>query len=172
MKVIGKISLSNHVLNMKQMKFAKITLTLVFGVMTIALSSCATKLSSDKNAPTGPPDALVKFESLSAAYWVELSGGNGTLEYQGKSYPISVVDAGLGGNGLQKVTATGSVYNLKRLEDFSGRYNGPRSGLTLFRGKQHAKLTNSKGVVLYVESTTTGLASSFGASTVTIKIMN
>ena len=152
------------------MKFAKIALSLLCGALITTLSSCATTKANDRDAPTGPPDATIKFESISAAYWVELSGGNGTLEYQGKTYPITVKDAGVGGTGLQKVDAVGSVYNLTNLKDFSGFYNGPRSGLTLFKGKHHAKLTNSKGVIIYVESTTSGIASSFGASTVSIHL--
>lgn len=139
-------------------------------IILVALSSCATTLSSDNNAPTGPPDGTVEFESSNAAYWVSVGGGEGTLEYKGKSYPIIITDAGVGGTGLQKIKAAGSVFNLNQLEDFSGRYRGPRSGLTLFRGKQSAKLTNSKGVIIYVESTTTGLASSFGASSVSFEL--
>ena len=151
------------------MKLARITL--LCGAMIMTLSSCATRLSSDRNAPTGPPDATVKFEIANAAYWLSVAGGNGTLEYDGKTYPISVVDTGVGGTGLQKLNAEGSVFNLSRLEDFSGRYRGARGGLTLLRGKQYAKLTNSKGVVIYVESRTKGLATSFGASTVRIELM-
>jgi len=143
---------------------------LLFGAIIITLSSCATKQSSDTNAPTGPPDATVKFESSNAAYWVSVGGGAGTLEYKGKSYPISVTDAGVGGTGFQKISAEGNVYHLKQLEDFSGRYRGPRSGFTIFRGKQHAKLTNSKGVVIYLESMTKGLASSAGASSMRIEL--
>ena len=144
--------------------------TIFASVLIFGFASCATTQSHDQDAPTGPPDAVIKFESTSAAYLVKLGGGNGTLDYQGKSYPISVTDAGVGGTGLQKISAVGSVYQLEKLEDFPGQYTGPRSGLTLFKGKHHAKLTNGKGVIIYVESTTAGLASSFGASAVTIKL--
>jgi hypothetical protein len=44
--------------------------------------------------------------------------------------------------GGQKISATGKVYNLNNLSDFSGTYHGISRGLTLIEGKMHAKLTN------------------------------
>jgi len=143
---------------------------LLSGATIIAFSSCATSISNDRNAPTGDPVATVQFEAKNAAYWLSVAGGNGTLEFQGKSYPISVVDTGVGGTGFQTLSAKGDVYNLTKIEDFPGRYTGARSGITLFKGKQCTKITNSKGVVIYVEAKTTGVASSTGASTVTIEL--
>ena len=66
---------------------------------------------------------------------------------------------GLGGSGRQKVNATGKVYNLNRLSDFSGsETHGVSNGLTLIEGHMHAKLTNQNGVVMYIAGQTEGLA--------------
>ncbi len=63
----------------------------------------------------------------------------------------------------QKISATGKVYNLNNLSDFSGTYHGISRGLTLIEGKMHAKLTNGNGVTMYLAGETEGLASSMGA---------
>ena len=135
----------------------------------ILLAGCATQTSSDKNAPAGPPSATFEVAGGSAAYWGSAGGGKGTINYKGFAYPFSVHSAGAGGVGGQKISASGEVYNLNRLSDFSGTYTGTRSGLTLVKGKMHAKMTNNKGVVIYVTGSTEGLASSLGASAVTYK---
>ena len=136
----------------------------------LLLGGCATRKSSDPDAPVGSRSASIRVEGSSAAYYAAASGGQGTLYYRGRKYPFSFRSIGAGGTGAQNVWATGDVYNLDRLSDFSGNYTGVRSGLTLLRGRQHAKFTNDKGVVIYVAGNTEGLASSTGASTVSIQL--
>ncbi len=136
--------------------------TTLCGASILALSSCTTKQSRDKNAPVGPPSATLTFKGKSAAYWLSGGGGDGTLVYNGESHRFSARVVGLGGSGAHSLSSVGKVYNLSSLADFPGTYEGLRSGLTLFRGKQYAKLTNDKGVIIYVESKTSGLASSSG----------
>ena len=147
----------------------KNTITAAFvSVAVLFTIGCATQKSTDKNAPTGPPDATIKFEGGQASYWVTGSGGTGSITYQGTTRKFSAVAAGAGGSGAQKMSAVGEVYNLKSLSDFPGTYTGAKSGLTLFRGKMHERLENDSGVVIYAESKTTGLASATGLVTVTI----
>ena len=73
-------------------------------------------------------------------------------------------------SGAQKVNATGKVYNLNRLSDFSGTYHGISNGLTLIEGQMHAKLTNQNGVVMYIAGQTEGLASSLGAQAFSVQL--
>jgi hypothetical protein len=74
--------------------------------------------------------------------------------------------------GGQKISATGKIYNLNRLSDFSGTYEGISSGLTLIEGKMHAKLKNGNGVVIYLAGETEGLASSIGARALEVTLTN
>ena len=60
------------------------------------------------------------------------------------------------------MSATGKVYHMNSLSDFPGTYRGISKGLTLIEGKLHAKLTNDKGVVMYIAGETQGLASATG----------
>ncbi len=114
-------------------------------------------------APSTPPAATVRIEEWSAAYYGSAAAGKGTLYHNGQRRHFTISGLGVGGFGGQKVTATGKVYNLNALHDFSGTYHGISGGLTLMEGKMHAKLTNGNGVVMYLAGETEGLASSTGA---------
>jgi hypothetical protein len=104
----------------------------------------------------------VSIREWSAAYYGSAAAGQGTLNYNGRRHRFTISGLGAGGMGAQKVSATGKVYNLNSLSDFSGTYRGVSNGLTLIEGRMHAKLTNGNGVVMYLAGETEGLASSLG----------
>ena len=131
--------------------FASITLLIIAG--------CA----SMTQAPSTPPSATVRVREWSAAYYAQAETGKGTLYYNGRAHHFTISGGGIGGSGAQKVSATGKVYNLNNLSQFSGTYHGVSRGLTLIEGKMHAKLTNQNGVTMYLTGQTEGLASSLGA---------
>jgi len=132
----------------------------VFGSSTLLLiAGCA----SMTQAPSRTPSASVSIREWSAAYYAQAETGKGTLYYNGGRHHFTISGGGVGGSGAQKVSATGKVFNLKRLSDFSGTYHGISRGLTLIEGKMHAKLTNQNGVTMYLSGQTEGLASSLGA---------
>src|SRR5947199_8931829 len=131
--------------------FASLTFFLIAG--------CA----SMTQAPSTTPSATVRIQEWSAAYYAQAEAGKGTLYYNGGRHHFTISGGGVGGSGAQKVSATGKVYNLNRLSDFSGTYHGISLGLTLIARKMHAKLTNQNGVVMYLAGQTEGLASSLGA---------
>ncbi len=128
-------------------------------VAALLIGGCA----STTTAPSTPPVATVRIQEWSAAYYGSVAGGKGTLNYNGQRHHFTISGLGVGGMGGQKMSATGKVYNLNRLRDFSGSYRGVSRGLTLIEGKMHAKLTNGNGVVMYLAGETEGLASSMGA---------
>src|SRR6478672_8330348 len=129
------------------------------GITLLVISGCA----SMTQAPSTPPSATVRIREWSAAYYAQAEAGKGILYYNGGRHHFTISGGGVGGSGAQKVSATGKVYNLNRLSDFSGTYHGISRGLTLIEGQMHAKLTNQNGVVMYLAGQTEGLASSLGA---------
>jgi len=137
-------------------KFFSFTFT---AMTVILLAGCA----SMTQAPSAAPSATVRIQEWSAAYYGSAAAGKGTLYYNGQRHHFTISGLGVGGMGGQKVSATGKVYNLNSLSDFSGTYHGVSRGLTLIEGKMHAKLTNGNGVVMYLAGETEGLASSMGA---------
>jgi hypothetical protein len=146
-----RVNLSSMQTKSINFAFASITLLLIAG--------CA----SMTTAPSAPPSATVRIREWSAAYYGSAAAGKGTLYFQGQRHHFTISGLGAGGMGAQKVSATGKVYNLNSLSDFSGTYQGISSGLTLIEGKMHAKLTNGNGVVMYLAGETEGVASSIGA---------
>ncbi len=121
-------------------------------------------------APSTQPAATVRIQEWSAAYYGSAAAGKGTLYYNGQLHHFNISGLGVGGFGGQKVSATGKVYNLNTLLDFSGTYHGVSGGLTLMEGKMHAKLRNGNGVVMYLAGETEGLASSMGAQAFEVRL--
>src|SRR5215475_7167746 len=140
--------------------FASITILLIAGC------------SSMTQAPSTPPSATVRIREWSAAYYGSAATGKGTLYYHGQTHHFSISGAGVGGMGGQKISATGKVYNLNRLSDFSGTYRGVSQGLTLIEGQMHAKLQNGNGVVMYLAGQTEGVASSMGVQAFEVNLTN
>jgi hypothetical protein len=139
---------------------ASITLLLIAG--------CA----SMTQAPSTPPSATVRITEWSAAYYGSLATGKGSLYYNGRRHHFTISGVGAGGMGGQKISATGKVYNLSNLSQFSGTYRGISRGLTLIEGKMHAKLTNGNGVTMYLAGDTEGVASSMGAQAFEVNLTN
>ena len=116
-----------------------------FASLTFLLfAGCA----SETKAPSTPPSATVTIQEWSAAYYGSIAAGKGTLNYNGQRHHFTISGLGAGGSGAQKISATGKVYNLNRLSDFSGTYHGISRGLTLIEGKMHAPLLAKEGRAL------------------------
>ena len=131
----------------------------LIGITFLFIAGCA---SMTQAPSTGAPSATVRIREWSAAYYGSAAAGKGTLYYNGQQHHFTISGVGVGGAGGQKISATGKVYNLNNLSNFSGRYRGVSRGLTLIEGKMHAKLTNGNGVTMYLAGQTEGLASSMG----------
>ena len=140
----------------------------VVSITLLLIAGCA----SMTTAPSVPPAATVEIREWSAAYYGSAAVGKGTLYYNGQRHHFTISGLGAGGAGAQKVSATGKVYNLNRLSDFSGTYQGISRGLTLIEGKMHAKLTNGNGVVMYLAGETEGIASSIGVQAFEVTLTN
>ena len=141
------------------------------GLASLALlliAGCA----SMTQAPSTAPSATVRIREWSAAYYAQAETGKGTLYFNGQAHHFTISGGGVGGSGAQKVSATGKVFNLNRLSDFSGTYHGISRGLTLINGQMHAKLTNQNGVTMYLAGQTEGLASSLGAQAFEVNLTN
>src|SRR4029077_9277994 len=158
---------SRPIQNLKSMKTNFINSTFV-GITFLLIAGCA----SMTQAPSAPPSATVSIREWSAAYYGSAAAGKATLYYNGRGHHFTISGLGAGGMGAQKISATGKVYNLNNLSDFSGTYHGISSGLTLIEGKMHAKLTNGNGVVMYLAGETEGLASSIGAQAFEVNLTN
>jgi hypothetical protein len=117
------------------------------------------------------PDGRVKFSGGSVAAGIGYTWGSGTLTYKGKKYPITVSGLSAGASaGASSITASGSVYNLKKIEDFDGNYTAAATGATAGGGVGVVTMKNQNGVVIDSLATTRGLKLSLDAGGVNIKI--
>ncbi len=129
--------------------------------------------------PTDPATAAdelkktgtVRIEQVQIAFIGSGNLGGGTLQFGGKSYDFTIGGLGIGGIGLSKITATGTVYNLKELAHFPGAYVQGRYGIVVgdaSTGKLWLK--NSHDVVLELKAEREGLALSLGGDAVYIDL--
>ena len=140
--------------------------TLVFRTTMASVLAVAT-LSV---AQDGPPSGKVWVESKSVALGVGVSWGDGKLTYQGKEYPFKVDGLSVVDLGVAKITATGEVFNLKKLSDFDGNYVAGQAGATVGGGAGATIMKNQNGVVMKLTSTGTGVKFTAGAKGVEVKL--
>ena len=107
---------------------------------------------------TAAPDGTIELTLYKAGFIVGGSGGDGTLKFKGKQYPVSIGGVSLGATiGVSKAELIGEVYNLKQPSDIEGVYSAVQAGVAVAGGGKVAELKNSKGVVLKVKGKQVGL---------------
>ena len=123
-------------------------------------------------AQEGPPSGKVSVESKSVALGVGVSWGDGVLTYQGKEHKFSVNGLSVVDLGVAKVSATGEVYNLKKLSDFGGNYVAGEAGAAVGGGAGAVTLKNQHGVVMKLTGTGTGVKFTLAGKGVDVKLKN
>ncbi len=103
------------------------------------------------------PAATIKFDEGSVAAGIGYSWGSGKLTYKGKTYPFKVDGLAVGEVGAAKVEAVGEVYDLKKLDDFTGTYTATSAEATAGGGAGIARMKNQNGVTLIVKARTQGI---------------
>ncbi len=98
-------------------------------VMAAALV-CVGGMAAADDTPSGS----VTIESKSVALGIGASWGDGKLNYEGKTHDFSVKGLSVIDLGVSKVSARGKVFNLKKLEDFSGTYAAAQAGAAVGGG--------------------------------------
>ena len=96
-----------------------------------------------------PRSGTVRLSEGSVAAGIGYGWGAGTLTYLGKSYTLKVDGLSVGHVGVSKVEASGNVFKLAKVQDFSGHYTAA--------GAEGA-LRNQNGVVIHLTSPTRGLS--------------
>jgi hypothetical protein len=124
-----------------------------------------------QNAPPTRPSGSVSIHQVQVAFIGSGAVGGGTFYFRGRSYPFKLGGLGIGGIGISRLDAVGSVYNLSRLEDFNGVYGQARTGWAIGeQGKGRMWLQNGNGVYLHLEAQRQGLALSLGADGMVVRL--
>jgi len=103
------------------------------------------------------PDGTIELSGGSVAVGIGYSWGSGKLVFQGKQYPLKVEGLSIADVGVSDYTATGSVYNLKKLQDIEGTYAAATAGATVGGGVSGAAMRNQNGVLIQLSATRQGL---------------
>jgi hypothetical protein len=128
--------------------------TKMLAAVTAALLSCTSviTLAADERKP----DATVELNGGSVAVVAGVDWAKGTLHFQGQDVPIKVKGLSLVRVGATKMSASGEVYNLKKVSDFAGSYSAVAAGAALAGGGGVAAMRNDHGVVMHLRSKTVG----------------
>ena len=126
--------------------------------------------AEDKPAAKEKADATLHMTGKSLAAGVGYSWGDGTLTYQGKKHAIVVDGLTVGQVGASSITANGSVYHLKKLEDFDGNYTAVAGGATVGGGGGGLVMQNQNGVEVRMTATTRGVSLTAGVSGVKLSL--
>lgn len=86
------------------------------------------------------------------------SAGSGVLNFNGRSYPLSIGGLSYGFTfGASETRFTGTVTNIKKASDVAGVYAQAGVGAAAVRGAQAVVLTNQRGAVLTLTGAQKGL---------------
>jgi hypothetical protein len=141
---------------------------LAAGLMIVCVFSAG---GSAQSARPSHPSASVSIHQVQVAFIGSGAVGGGTLYFRGRSYPFKLGGLGIGGIGISTLDASGSVYNLRRLEDFNGVYGQARTGWAAGeKGGGQMWLQNSNGVSLHLRAKRQGLSLSLGADGMAVRL--
>ena len=121
-----------------------------------ALAPAAMAQARRDPAAPGPVSGTIMISAQGAAVGVGYTWGDGVLRYGGRSYHFSVNGVTIADVGYSRVTGRGRVYNLKRLQDFSGTYAAATGQATVGSGLGGQILENGNGVQIRVDQVSRG----------------
>ncbi|MDX8466090.1 hypothetical protein RFM26_10400 [Mesorhizobium sp. VK23B] len=123
-------------------------------VAVAVIAAVGVSFASAANADSG----TIRFSVYKAAFFIGGSGGEGTLTFHGRRYPISI--GGISGGlafGASKTYFQGTVRHIRRARDVTGVYGAAGGGGALGRGAQVIVMTNDKGAELQLTGRQVGL---------------
>jgi hypothetical protein len=129
----------------------------------VAVASLVAVLAGLAGAQTKKPDATLTLSEGSVAAGIGFTWGKGRLSYKGKTYPVKVEGLSVGDVGVARATARGKVFNLTKLEEFSGNYVAAGAEATVGGGAGATMMRNQNGVIIELMSTTQGANFKLGA---------
>jgi hypothetical protein len=150
-------------------RWVNFTLTFALGLTVLWGILSAGALAQSASPPK--PSGSVNIHQVQIAFIGSGAVGGGTLSYRGRSYPFKLGGLGIGGFGVSTLDATGSVYNLRRVQDFEGVYGQARTGWAVgSQGKGDMWLQNSNGVYLRLKARRQGLSLTLGADGMLVRL--
>jgi hypothetical protein len=139
-------------------------------IFAAALAAACIAIVPSLGFAADTPDATLDLTGGTVGVGVGVQWAKGTLHYAGRSVPVSVKGLSLASVGAGSITASGEVYHLRNLADFSGNYTAVSAGAALAGGGAAAAMRNDKGVVIQLRSTTQGVDLNLGVDGFAVKV--
>jgi hypothetical protein len=137
-----------------------------FGAAVVAANIMLAGAPSLSHAQTGS----VRVTITKVGFIVGVGGGNGTLNFKGNSYPLSIGGVSVGTFGATAADLVGRAYNLRTAADIAGTYTAVGAGVAVAGGAKVARLQNANGVILEMRGRQVGLEFSINLSGMTVSL--
>jgi hypothetical protein len=143
-------------------------------VSLLALTGCASNPLPPTQAPTAASIAGLEPSgtiTMSQLFIGGYGAGRGTLTFQGQTFPFKLAGAVVGVGALSRTTATGEVYNLKDITQFSGSWIEASGNLGVNTADtSELWLENSAGVIMHLKGERAGVSLSIGRNALVIAL--
>jgi hypothetical protein len=139
----------------------------VIVALTVLITCGLVKVHSaaSQNVPSG----TIEFTGGSVAAGIGYTWGKGILIFEGRHYPLKVDGLSALHVGISGYSASGTVYDLTKVNDINGVYTAVSAGVAVAGGASATAMKNSKGVLIQTTSTHVGVNLSLGPKGVTIQ---
>jgi hypothetical protein len=149
-------------------RYRKCNVALVLSAVAFAIGCLAADTAGAEDLKQS---GTVTIEQVQLAFIGSGNLGGGKLQFGGRTYDFTIGGLGIGGIGISKIKAVGTVYNLNDASDFPGTYVQGRYGIAIGSASTgELWLKNTRGVVLQLKAEREGLALSLGGDAVRIKL--
>ena len=150
----------------------KIVPLTILSLVMLSVGSCTSSAPPPATTMAGAQGdtGTVSIESKSIAVGVGVSWGDGVLMYRGNRYPFTLDGLSVLDLGVSRVSATGTVTNLKTLQDFNGNFVSAGAGAVVGGGAGAAVLRNQNGVEMSLTATGQGVRFALSGSGVNVKL--
>jgi hypothetical protein len=126
---------------------------LISALACVALGGSASATPAGDVAPAAfevRPDATLRFSEGSLSTGLGYMWGRGRLTFYGSHHDFNISGAPVAGVKAPSLTATGKVYHLTRLSDFSGKYTAVDMASAAAGDNDGVPMRNEHGVVIVV----------------------
>ncbi len=148
---------------MRILRGMKVLSGLRAGLLAIAALTVGSLLGAASVA--NADDGTIFIRIFKAGFVIGGSAGEGTLTFQGRTYPLSIGGLSYGFTfGASETRFHGTVSNIHRPSDINGVYAQGGAGAAAIKGAQAVVLANQNGAVLTLTGEQAGLIVSLDLS--------
>jgi hypothetical protein len=147
--------------------------SMIWFATCLAFFAIASVGSADSKNPVpddAKPDATLTLSGGSVAAGIGYTWGHGELKTADQSQKFSIKGVSIVDVGATGFDASGNVYNLKTVADFSGNYVAAGAGVAVVNGVTAVYLRNEHGVVIKLIANTKGIKFNLSADGVRIAL--